>query len=57
MDLNVQGAFVPTKNFLPNDPYDNQNGEMEYVDEAITAKYIMKETEKIEITLLEGKNA
>lgn len=52
-----QGAFVPAKNFLPNDPYDNQNGEMEYVDEAIPGKYIIKETEKIEISLLEDQNA
>lgn len=52
-----QGDFVPAKNFLPNDPFDNQNGEMEYVDEAIPGKYIIKETEKIEITLLEDQNA
>lgn len=52
-----QGAFVPAKNFLPNDPYDNQNGEMEYVDEAIPGKYIIKETKNIEITLMENKNA
>lgn len=52
-----QGAFVPAKNFLPNDPFDNQNGEMEYVDEAIPGKYIIKETEKIEISLLEDQNA
>ena len=52
-----QGAFVPAKNFLPNDPYDNQNGEMEYVDEAIPGKYIIKETKNIEIALMENKNA
>ena len=52
-----QGDFVPAKNFLPNDPFDNQNGEMEYVDEAIPGKYIIKETEKIEISLLEDQNA
>ena len=37
-------------------PYDNQNGEMEYVDEAIPGKYIIKETKNIEIALLDGKN-
>ena len=52
-----QGDFVPAKNFLPNDPYDNQNGEMEYVDEAIPGKYIIKETKNIKIALMEDKNA
>ena len=45
---------MPAKNFLPNDPYDNQNGEMEYVDEAIPGKYIIKETKNIEIALMEN---
>lgn len=52
-----QGEFVPAKTFLPNDPYDNQNGEMEYEDEAIPAQYILKETKKIDIHLLEKENA
>ena len=52
-----QGEFVPAKTFLPNDPFDNQNGEMEYIDEAIPSKYILKETKKIDIHLLEKKNA
>ena len=30
---------------------------MEYADEAIPGKYIIKETEKIEISLLEDQNA
>lgn len=49
-----QGEFVPAKTFLPNDPYDNQNGEMEYEDQAIPAQYILKETKKIEIEVLEN---
>ena len=51
-----QGAFVHEKTFLPNDPYDNQNGEAEYVDEAIPSQYIIKETKKIDIHLLENEN-
>lgn len=51
-----QGDFVPAKTFLPNDPYDNQNGEMEYEDEAIPSKYILKDTKKIEIKVLENQH-
>lgn len=47
------GDFVPKKNFLPCDPFDNQNGEAEYVDEAIPSPYILKKTEKIDIHILE----
>ena len=47
------GNFIPSKNYLPNDPFDNQNGEIEYADEAIPSKYIIKKTEKIDIHILE----
>lgn len=47
------GDFVPSKTYLACDPFDNQNGEAEYVDEAIPSPYILKKTEKIDIHILE----
>lgn len=47
-----QGGMTPGMKFLANDPFDNQNGEMEYTDEAIPCQYIEHETEKIEIEIL-----
>ena len=47
-----QGKHVPEKIYLENDPYDNQNGEIEYADENIPCQFVHHETEKIEITVL-----
>ncbi len=49
------GEFVPSKRFLACDPFDNQNGEVEYIDEPIDSQYILKKTEKIDIHILEEK--
>ena len=47
-----QGTRVPAKTYLENDPYDNQNGEIEYADEDIPCQYVHHETEEIEIRIL-----
>ncbi|HAW12782.1 MAG TPA: transglutaminase, partial [Erysipelotrichaceae bacterium] len=47
-----QGTRVPAKTYLENDPYDNQNGEIEYADEGIPCQYVHHETEEIEIRIL-----
>ncbi len=47
-----QGNRVPAKTYLENDPYDNQNGEIEYADEDIPCQYVHHETEEIEIRIL-----
>ena len=47
-----QGNRGPAKTYLENDPYDNQNGEIEYADEAIPCQYVHHVTTEMEIQIL-----
>ncbi|MGM9941985.1 MAG: transglutaminase-like domain-containing protein [Bulleidia sp.] len=47
-----QGGMTPAMKSLANDPFDNQNGEMEYIDEAIPCQYVEHQTQEVEIRIL-----